>query len=349
MIKEIILEHMKKYPLLEITDLIKLVFQNEFGGGHLITDENASLIRIKNELEIIGENKSIPLTEDIGNGLVRLNLGALDGKISAEAVNLCFVASANMIKGSVEQFESKISEVFSLCKAGLLPFSEKEFSEYIQNYKNNGYKAVSHSEKYRNEYKPAYRIVKKEFAEILNAVTLIEKKSRTQKCLAAIDGRCASGKSTLAEKLQIIFNCEIIHTDDFFLPFEKRTPERLAEPGGNIDYERFENEVLSNLSTKKEFSYGIFDCSTGKIETERTIKTSKITIIEGSYSLHPKFADNYDVKIFVSTDSETQLQRILDRNGETMLKNFKEKWIPMEENYFSLCNVAEISDIQINT
>ena len=111
MIKEIILEHLRKYPFMEITDLIKLVFQNEFGGGHLIKDENISLRRIQEELKSIEPNKSLPLTEDIGNGLVRLNLAALDEKISPEAINLCFIASANEIKGSVESFESKISVI----------------------------------------------------------------------------------------------------------------------------------------------------------------------------------------------------------------------------------------------
>lgn len=349
MIKEIILEQLRKYPLLELTDLIKLVFQNEFGGGHLISDENASLIRIQKELENTEFNKDIPLAEDIGNGLVRLNLGALNEKISAEAVNLCFIASANEIKGSIESFESKISEIFKLSKEGLIPFDEKQITEYMKNYKNNGYKAVSHSETYRNEYKPAYRIMKKELAEILETVTLIEKSSRNKRILIAIDGRCASGKSTLAENLKKVFNCEIVHMDDFFLPFEKRTTERLSEPGGNIDYERFENEVLNGFHSGKEFTYGVFNCGSEKIETGRTIKPSKITIVEGSYSLHPKFSDNYDVKIFISTDSETQLKRIKERNGEQMLKIFKEKWIPMEEKYFETFNIENLVHIKLNT
>ena len=31
--------------------------------------------------------------------------------------------------------------------------------------------------------------------------------------------------------------------DDFFLPMELRTAERLEEPGGNVHYERFSAEV----------------------------------------------------------------------------------------------------------
>ncbi|MBQ2915773.1 MAG: uridine kinase [Clostridia bacterium] len=179
--------------------------------------------------------------------------------------------------------------------------------------------------------------------------TLIEKKARTEKVLIAIDGRCASGKSTLAENLSKIFGCDIIHMDDFFLPFEKRTPERLAEPGGNIDYERFEKEVLNSFHKNEVFSYGVFNCGSGKIEAERVITPSNIIITEGSYSLHPKFSDHYNLKIFVSTDSNTQIKRIRERNGEEMLKMFKERWIPMEENYFTAFDIGNLADIKLNT
>ena len=137
--------------------------------------------------------------------------------------------------------------------------------------------------------------------------------------------------------------------DDFFLPFEKRTPERLAEPGGNIDYERFEKEVLNSFHNSAVFSYGVFNCNSGKIESERVIKPSNIIITEGSYSLHPKFSDSYNVKIFVSTDSDTQIERIKARNGEKMLKMFKDKWIPMEENYFNTFHIDQIADIILIT
>ena len=349
MIRETIVKHLKKYPKSEITDIVKLAYQNEFGGGHLITDEKASLEWIKRELSSVKFNPQAQLTEDIENGIVRLNFAAVNEKISAEAINKCFVLSANEIKGSVEAFEMKISEIFDLCKEGLTPFNEKSLIEYMKKYKEYGYKPVSHSETYRKEYSPAYRIMKKEYAEILEMATLIEKKARTEKVLIAIDGRCASGKSTLAENLSKIFGCDIIHMDDFFLPFEKRTPERLAEPGGNIDYERFEKEVLNSFHKNEVFSYGVFNCGSGKIESERVITPSNVIITEGSYSLHPKFSDHYNVKIFVFTDSDTQINRIRERNGEEMLKMFKERWIPMEENYFTAFDIGNLADIKLNT
>ena len=36
--KTILLTHAARYPLMEPRDAVKLIYQNEFGGGHLIRD-----------------------------------------------------------------------------------------------------------------------------------------------------------------------------------------------------------------------------------------------------------------------------------------------------------------------
>ena len=70
--------------------------------------------------------------------------------------------------------------------------------------------------------------------KIKQRIDLIEKEGVI---LVAIDGPCASGKTTLGKRLERQLSASLIHADDFFLPKEKRTAERKAEVGGNIDYE----------------------------------------------------------------------------------------------------------------
>ena len=89
---------------------------------------------------------------------------------------------------------------------------------------------------------------------ITTVMVLLEEKLRQQvrqdkPLLVAIDGRCASGKSTLAKDLQKQLDCNVIHMDDFYLQPHQRTTKRLREPGGNVDYERFETEVLQPMLT----------------------------------------------------------------------------------------------------
>jgi uridine kinase len=151
--------------------------------------------------------------------------------------------------------------------------------------------------------------------------------------IVAIDGKCTSGKTTLASKLAEIYDCNVFHMDDFFLRPEQRTPERFAEVGGNVDYERFQEEVLLPLKSGNSFSYRPFDCSTFTLAVPVTVAPKKLNIIEGTYSHHPYFGNPYDLKILLTVDEETQRQRILERPA-FLHKRFFEEWIPMENRYF---------------
>ena len=162
-----------------------------------------------------------------------------------------------------------------------------------------------------------------------------------------IDGPCASGKTTLAKKLAEMTDAQIIHADDFFLPHEMKTPERMAQAGGNIHYERFAQEVASGLSSQKPFEYGVYRCSEGKISEKKTVIPEGVIIIEGSYSLHPLMYGGYDLKIYVEAPIETRLERIRERNGEAALDAFIKKWIPLENSYFDYFRIKEKCDIVI--
>jgi len=163
--------------------------------------------------------------------------------------------------------------------------------------------------------------------------------------LIAIDGRAGAGKSTLAKELAELLDGEIISMDDFFLPMELRTEERLKEPGGNVHYERFADEVGLKLVYAMPFEYGVFDCSEMKIASKKHIKNGRIVIVEGSYSLRPEFRDLYDIRIFMDVEPDVQMKRITERNGKEMARRFKDLWIPMEEKYFEKCGVKECADI----
>ncbi len=168
-----------------------------------------------------------------------------------------------------------------------------------------------------------------------------------QSLTIAIDGRCGGGKTTLAAELQAIFSAALIHADDFFLRPEQRTPERLAEPGGNMDRERLAGEVLIPLREGRPFSYRPFDCATLSLTSPISVAPAPLTIVEGSYSCHPALWDYYDLHIFVDVDSEEQLRRITKRNGADMARVFAERWIPMEERYFETFSIQERCELTI--
>lgn len=163
--------------------------------------------------------------------------------------------------------------------------------------------------------------------------------------VVTIDGCAASGKTTLANMLKEKYQCEVVRMDEFFLPLEKRTTERLNTPGGNIDYERFKESVIDKLGSS--FSYGVFNCSIMKIDKEVFINSSKLIIIEGSYSMHPYFGKYYDLSIFLDVDKDEQINRIRNRNGEKLLEMFVNKWIKYEECYHDYYNIKSLADVYL--
>ena len=163
--------------------------------------------------------------------------------------------------------------------------------------------------------------------------------------LVAIDGDCAAGKTTLSEALAQIYECNVIHIDHFFLRPEQRTEQRLAEAGGNVDHERFREEVLEKLKIGECFSYQPFNCMRLDFDEPVLIQDKQLTIIEGSYSHHPTLSQAYDLKVFLSIPEEVQLKRILKRNGAVMFEKFRDIWIPMEKRYDEFFEIQKHSDL----
>lgn len=164
--------------------------------------------------------------------------------------------------------------------------------------------------------------------------------------LIAVDGRCASGKTTLAAGLRERAGCGVIHMDDFFLRPEQRTPERLARPGENVDWERFLAEVLLPLRQGGKVVYRPYDCRTQSMGDPITLERSAVVVVEGSYSCHPELWESYDLHVFLDVDPEEQLRRIRARNGAQGVQMFLDRWIPLEERYFQAFSIPQRCELR---
>ena len=209
---------------------------------------------------------------------------------------------------------------------------------------------VGHSVAYRRAFSPAYRVVLQSDAALLPLLAAIDRSRRAHpRTLAAIDGPCATGKSTLGARLSQIYGCPLFHTDDFFLPPERKTPERLAQPGGNVDYERFFAQVLSPLSRGEPVRYQPYRCHSGTLEAARTIPPAPLAVVEGVYSLRPEFQPLYQVKCFLSAPWPVREARLLERCGPEGLERFRTLWIPLEDRYFQAFSISDACDTILET
>ncbi len=165
--------------------------------------------------------------------------------------------------------------------------------------------------------------------------------------VVAIDGMSGSGKSTLGNLLHETFpESNLFHMDDYFLQPYQRTKMRLNEVGGNVDYERFQSEILSHLTERNGLSYHAYDCRSQTLGPEIRAEWKPLVIIEGAYSQHPFFGDVYDFRVFCEVTEEEQRKRILERNGADMLERFLNEWIPKENQYFIKYRIKDKSGLR---
>ena len=330
--KNILTEHGARYPKMEPRDWFKLLFQSEFGGGHLIADRSMALKRLENE---IAAQQHAPRRqfEAIGGGLVRMYL-PVDG-LSAETALGLFLETCTP-RGSTEGIRSKLEALREM---------KPEFSCEIDAYIAQGCPAESHSEAYRAAYAPAYRLAPEAAEKFFALFQAIDRLLAEHEFVRiAIDGRCASGKTTLGGLLARVYGANLFHMDDYFLPFERKTAARLSEPGGNVDYERFYAEIAGRPKGAP-VQWRAFDCETQTLGEAVRTEPNRLTIAEGSYALHPALRDAYDLKVFLDIDAGRQSARILDRNGPEMHARFVGEWIPLENEYFDGLNIRSIADL----
>ena len=349
---QILKDHAAHYPLMQPVDAVKLVYQSVFGPGHMIKSEKAASKRLEAEYAAIPHTAAFRI-EMLGD-TARVYLDAPLSDIDRTLLARMFCASAKRFPRGWDKANDaakallgrRIGCLRALAERGVFAFDRQTLDDYLRTWRADGCQAVSHSDAYREAYAPAYRVIDARFARIFEAASAIGALSVSlPRVVAAIDGRCASGKSTAAALLAELFPAGIIHMDDFFLPGELRTPERLAEAGGNLHRERFITEVLPHLRGKKPFRHRVFDCSVfDYAKKPQKIKPQKLLICEGSYALHPDFGRYYDIAIFSDISPEEQLRRIRERDGEEMLTMFRERWIPMEERYFNEMDIRSRCD-----
>lgn len=353
-IRALLRAHAERYPLAKPCDFVKLLFQQEFGGEHLLQDPQKAREYLEEEYRvwISRERKEQePLWENLGEGVGRLHLKAVDPEcFPLECLHRMFIMSAENKTGSKDSFQKKLKILREEAEMGRFTFSLSQLDDFLRPYEASGAGSVRHSPEYREAYAPAYRLIDSRYIPLLPVIReiyrLLQKKKRI---FVAVDGHAAAGKSTAGALLSHLFPSNCIHMDDFFLPPSLRTEERLRQPGGNVHYERFQEEVLLPLRRELPFSYAAFDCGTGDYGSRVFLHPRPVEIVEGSYSQHPFFGDAYDLRVFCSVSPEKQKERILMRNGETGWRMFRERWIPLEHTYFSAFSIETASDLQIQT
>lgn len=173
---------------------------------------------------------------------------------------------------------------------------------------------------------------------------IIDGKHLTAPAVISIDGPCGGGKTTIAKEIEKEFDFNILHMDDFYLPFQKRDKNWMNIIAGHMDFERLIENVLKPYKERRKTNYISYDCHSDKYLQEIPVDLDKVLVIEGSYTSHPILDDYVDVKIFVDIDRDEQVKRLTNRNPRVVDK-FLSMWVPFENNYFEALKIKGKSDL----
>lgn len=333
-----LLSHFNTYPQLQIQDIFKFLFQSTFGCEHMISSPERVVTYIQAEAQS-NPYSGDAAVEPLDGEYSRVPLAYLSKGLSAETLGRLFYLSASAEKGTIDQLENRLDIAEQLVSEVQLSLPLSDFKAAREHWQADGYPAIHHSNTFREAYHPSYRVISNKYIPYLDLLAKLDTLLEAGSVKLAIEGSSASGKTTLASLLEQIYDCTVFHMDDFFLRPEQRTKERFAQPGGNIDKERFIDEVLLPLSRGESINYRRFDCSTFTLTEPVSVAPKHLTVIEGAYSMHPELAEYYDFSVFLNISAELQKKRIEHRNSPGMALRFFNEWIPMERKYFEAFDI----------
>lgn len=153
---DILREHLTRHPLMQSEDIYKLLHQGCMGSEHAVGDHEGVARWMTRELAEMGAGPEDPLIDPIApdGRIVRVHLrpfvaAGFDTPVLLEA----FVQTANTFRGDTEALAAGLRDAAMLCDAGDL------FTALAA----QGYPAIHHSPAYERAYRPAYRVVAREF------------------------------------------------------------------------------------------------------------------------------------------------------------------------------------------
>ena len=166
--QSILEEHLNRYPRLHLVDIYKLVQQASLGSEHAVSDFERARSWLEREVSRLGAGPEEPVEDPIspGGGILRIHLRPYLGQ-GGEVQQLlrAFVRTANEFQGSVDRLKEFWQAVDFLATEGRLAIPVSEVRAFWSTMKARNFPAVHHSPTYQKIYRPAYRVVARQFFE----------------------------------------------------------------------------------------------------------------------------------------------------------------------------------------
>lgn len=167
----ILRQHFTWYPEMQLQDVYKLLYQGVMGSEHLAPSRQKFISRLQKEFDSLPPDIHLTLLEPIraDRKLFRLNLRAYKThQPSIDPIISFFLDTVGLTSGTkvelvniwhvvAQWYDQSHREIFSVS-------SLRQFNHWLE---QENYPAVHHSEVYRENYQPSYRLISDQFIPLL--------------------------------------------------------------------------------------------------------------------------------------------------------------------------------------
>jgi len=180
----------------------------------------------------------------------------------------------------------------------------------------------------------------------------------------AVDGRPASGKSTLADELGVALRAQgrpVIRAtiDEFMHPKTIRYRRGVDSPEGcyedSFDLDALHDALLDPLGPagSRRFRVRSYDRDADRVVCPPTTTASEdaVLLFDGVFLMRPELNESWDMRILVTTSFEESLRRARIRDHETLgsvtrvEERFLRRYLPSQEHYFRTVAPTELADV----
>jgi hypothetical protein len=162
-LQTLVQKHLSWYPLMELRDIYKLLYQGVMGAEHLMPSREEYTRYLETEYEPLQPDPTQRVLEPVryDGALYRLNLRPYKARQPGlEQLIPYLLETAHIITGSRAELLAVWSEFTQLCLQGQIQQFDAAFIQpFSQWLEQVDYPALHHSETYSQQYQPAYRLI----------------------------------------------------------------------------------------------------------------------------------------------------------------------------------------------
>ncbi|WP_245565111.1 4-amino-4-deoxy-L-arabinose transferase [Nocardioides insulae] len=141
--------------------------------------------------------------------------------------------------------------------------------------------------------------------------------------LLCLDGRAGSGKTTLADRLERLTSCTVIHLDDLYDGW-----------GGLLTVQDQLGDLLGSLAEGKTGSYRRYDWHARRYRESVEVRPTPLLVLEGVGSYAAAYDAWYTLVVWLELPERVRRQRAIDRDGDVFSPHWSE-WAAAEEVLFA--------------